>query len=564
MKRLLIIAGIVVGIIIVAILVVPLFINVDSFRPEVEKKLSDALGRQVTIGRISASLLSGGAEADNISISDDPAFNKGPFLQASSLQIGLQLMPLIFSHQLKIDSLTIKKPDILLLKSATGKWNYSSLGNSASGSKSSSNTKQDPKQASPPKSDSDSSAPADFSVSKFQIQDGKIRVAQVGARGIGKEHAYQNVNLLAQNISTHSLIPFVLSGTTPGGGSLEVQGQAGPLDAADSAKTPFNGKINLEHADLAASGLFDPSSGLGGIVDFDGTVKSDGHHLVSNGKGKASNLRLVKAGSPARQPVTLDYDSDSSLDSQVTNLKASVHTGNSVATTHGTLSARGEETLAHLAVEGNNMAVNDIEGLLPAFGMNLPSGASLQGGTINTTLNAEGPLDNLVITGPVKISQTHLTGFNLSSKLAVIAAFTGIKPSNDTLIQTLSSALRVAPDGVHADNILLDVPSIGQLTGAGIIGSNQALDFKMLLKLVNGGGMLGQLTNISSSAQSKGIPFLIQGTSSDPVFKPTLGGVASGLLGSLQGGSQSQQQGGQQQGIGGLLNNLLNKKKKQQ
>jgi hypothetical protein len=123
--------------------------------------------------------------------------------------------------------------------------------------------------------------------------------------------------------------------------------------------------------------------------------------------------------------------------------------------------------------------------------------------------------------------------------------------------------LRVAADGVHADNILLDVPSIGQLTGAGVINNNQTLDFKMLLKLVGGGGMLGQITNISSGVQSKGIPFLIEGTSSDPVFKPTLGGVA-GLLGNLQGGAQSQQQQGQQQpGLGGLIDGLLNKKKKQ-
>src|SRR5436853_3923592 len=94
MKRFWIIAGIVVGVIILAILIVPLFINVDSFRPDIEQKLSTSLGRTVHIGKIQASLFSGGARADNISISDDPAFNKGPFLQASSLQIGLQCMPL--------------------------------------------------------------------------------------------------------------------------------------------------------------------------------------------------------------------------------------------------------------------------------------------------------------------------------------------------------------------------------------------------------------------------------------------------------------------------------------
>src|SRR6516165_2457792 len=102
MKRLLIIFGIIVAVVFVAILLIPLFINVDSFRPEVEKQLSEALGRQVRIGKISASILSGGAEADNISISDDPAFSQQPFLKASSLRIGLEMMPLIFSREFKV------------------------------------------------------------------------------------------------------------------------------------------------------------------------------------------------------------------------------------------------------------------------------------------------------------------------------------------------------------------------------------------------------------------------------------------------------------------------------
>ena len=548
MKRFLIIAGIVVGVLIIAILLVPLFINVDSFRPDVEKRLAEALGRQVHIGKISASIFSGGAEADNISISDDPAFSKGPFLQASALQIGVKWMPLIFSRQLQISSLTIKNPDILLLKNSAGKWNYSSLGNTAQATK----TKAQPA--------SSSSSTSDFSVDKFEITNGKIRVAQTSGRNVGKEHAYEKVNLVAHNISTHSVIPFTLTAVTPGGGALELQGQAGPLDSQDSAKTPVDAKLKLQHADLAASGFFD--SGLAGVVDFDGTVKSDGRHLVSAGKAKADKLQVIKGGAPSRRPVTLDYKSDYGLDSETGTVDANVHTGNSTTSANGTLNSRGENTIANLKVIGKNMAVNDVEGLLPAFGVNLPSGASLQGGSINMDFNAQGPLDRLVINGPVNISGVHLTGFNLTSKLAAIAAFSGIKPSNDTLIRTLSSALHVAPEGIRADNILLDMPDIGTITGNGVINNNQALDFKMLLKLAGGGGMLGQLTNIGAGLQNKGIPFTIEGTSSNPVFRPTAGGVV-GLFQNVPGGAQAQPQQGQQ-GLGGLLNGILNKKKKPQ
>jgi AsmA protein len=194
----------------------------------------------------------------------------------------------------------------------------------------------------------------------------------------------------------------------------------------------------------------------------------------------------------------------------------------------------------------------------------LPNGASIEGGVANLDMTAEGPLDQLVITGPLKISNAHLIGYNLNSKLGALAAFTGIKPSNDTLIQTASSAVRVAPEGLRADDIVLDVPSMGSLTGNGIINSSNALDFKMLLKLSNGAGnTLGTLAGFAGGGQNNGIPFLIQGTSSNPQFRPNLSGVKGDLQNALLGGN-GQKQDGQQQGLGGMLGGLLNKKKKSQ
>jgi AsmA protein len=553
MKRLLVISGIIVGVLLLVIIAVPLFINVDSFRPDLEKKLSAALNRQVHIGKLDASLLSGGASASDISITDDPAFNKGPFLKAASVKVGVQLMPLIFSKQLKVTSLTIEKPDITLLKNAAGKWNYSTLGATA--------------QKSAPEP---SGKAPDISVDKFEIAGGTVRVGHSSGHPVGKESVYQNVNLVAHNISATSAMPFTLSAGMPGGGTLNLEGQAGPLNPTDSAKSPLEAKITLKHADLAATGFVDPSSGVGGILDFDGQVKSDGRKLHSEGNAKTTDLRVIKGGQPAKQPVALDYKSDYALDSDTGTINANLHTGNSLTNASGTLSSKGEDTLANLKIVGKNMAVNDVTGLLPAFGVVLPSGASLQGGNINMDLNAVGPLDRLVIDGPLKIEGTHLSGYNLGSKLGAIASFTGNKGSTDTLIQTFSAALRVAPEGIRADNIVLDVPSLGIVTGNGVISGNNSLDFKMLIKLSGAANnLLGSLTGASASAQSKGLPFLIQGTTSNPVFRPEIGGAVAGdiqnsLLQAVQGkGAKTD---GQQQkpDLKDALGGLFNKKKKPQ
>jgi AsmA protein len=549
MKRLLIIAGIVVGVLVLAVLLVPLFINVDSFRPELETKLSAALNRQVQVGKLEASIFSGGAAAENISIADDAAFNKGPFLQASSLKVGLRLLPLIFSRRLSVTSITVEKPDIVLLKNQAGKWNYSSLGGS-----------------SPAKTTSaSSSATPEFSVDKFEIVDGTVRVGQSSGHSATRERVYQNVHLVADNVSLSSAMPFTLTAATPGGGALNLEGQAGPINHEDSAKTPLNAQIGLRHIELGATGLLDPSSGLGGTLDFDGKVNSDGHHMHAEGKAKASGLKLVKGGAPAKAPVSLDCTSDFGLDSDTGTINANVHTGNSTATAAGTVDTHGQDPVAHLTLKGKDMAVNDIAELLPSLGVVMPAGSSLQGGVANMDMTAEGPLDRLVVTGPLNISNAHLIGYNLNSKLGALAAFSGIKPSNDTLIQTASSGLRVAPEGLRADNIVLDVPSMGSLTGGGVINSSNALNFQMVLKLSSAAeNVLGTLAGLTSGGQNNGIPFLIEGTTSNPQFRPNFGGGKGGLQNALLGGNGQKGDNGQQQGLGGILGGMLNKKKKPQ
>jgi AsmA protein len=571
MKRFLVISGIIVGVLLLVIIAVPLFINVDSFRPDLEKKLSAALNRQVHIGKLDASLLSGGASASDITIADDPAFNKGPFLKAASVKVGVQLMPLIFSKQLKVTSLTIQKPDITLLKNAAGKWNYSTLGATAQKTPPEPTGKATPEPSGKPAPEPSGKSTPDVSVDKFEIADGTVRVGHSSGHSAGKESVYQNVNLVAHNISATSAMPFTLSAGLPAGGTLNLEGQAGPLNPTDSAKSPLDAKITLKHADLAATGFVDPSSGVGGVLDFDGEIKSDGHKLHSEGKAKAADLRVIKGGQPAKQPVALDYKSDYALDSDTGTINANLHTGNSLTNASGTLNAKGEDTLANLKIVGKNMAVNDVEGLLPAFGVVLPSGASLQGGNINMDLNAAGPLDRLVIDGPLKIEGTHLSGYNLGSKLGAIASFSGNKGSTDTLIQTFSSALRVAPEGIKADNIVLDVPSLGMVTGNGVIAGDNSLDFKMLVKLSGAANnLLGSLTGASASAQSKGLPFLITGKTSNPVFRPALGGAVAGdlqnsLLQAVQGkGNKTDGQQNQKPNLQDALGGLLGKKKKPQ
>src|ERR1700720_3773137 len=129
MKRFLKIVAIVIAVLVVIAIAIPFFIDANTFRPKLEAELTDALGREVKVGNLSLSLLSGGVTADNISIADDPQFSKAPFVQAKSLKVGVELIPLIFSKTLNVTDLTLNQPEISLVKAdKSDKWNYSSLG----------------------------------------------------------------------------------------------------------------------------------------------------------------------------------------------------------------------------------------------------------------------------------------------------------------------------------------------------------------------------------------------------------------------------------------------------
>ena len=66
---------------------------------------------------------------------------------------------------------------------------------------------------------------------------------------------------------------------------------------------------------------------------------------------------------------------------------------------------------------GKALPVDDLQPLLPVFGVVLPKDSRLSGGSVGVDLRARGPLDALVISGPVTLDDSRLAGYSLGSKL---------------------------------------------------------------------------------------------------------------------------------------------------
>ena len=524
MKRFLKILAIVVGILIVIVIALPFLINVNTFRPKLESELTDALGRQVKVGNLSLSLLSGGVTADDISIADDPEFSKTPFVQAKALTVGVELVPLIFSKTLNVTELTLNQPEISLMKSENGeKWNFSSLGAKSANPTAESKPAAEPKKTEPQAETSSAGGNLNISVAKLDVKDGSLTISRAGSRE--KPRVYGKVHIEVTSFSFTSSFPFKVTAQLPGGGSLNLDGKAGPIDATDAALTPLEAKVSVQRLNLAESGFIDPASGISGVADLDETLTSDGHEAKTNGKLTATDLKVVQKGSPAGRPVQLTYTVVHDLAKQAGSItQGDIAMGKAVAHLTGTYDARGKVTAVNLKLSGEGMPVDDLEAMLPALGVVLPPKSTLKGGDLNINLAISGPVDRLITTGTIRLENSSLANFDLGSKLSAVSALGGKKTGNDTTIQNFSSDVKVAPEGTQANNINLTVPSIGVLTGGGTVSPANELAFKM-----------------NASVGGMGVPFSIEGTTSDPKFVPDVKGMATGLLKGLGKGNSGQQ-----------------------
>jgi AsmA protein len=345
-----------------------------------------------------------------------------------------------------------------------------------------------------------------------------------------KPQAYDKVKLEVTNFSPTAQFPFTLSAALPGGGDLSLKGKCGPINAGNAGATPFDASMAIRKLDLAASGFVEASSGIQGLADFDGVINSNGQQAKTSGTLKADKLKLAEKGAPSKRTVEVKYSVDHNLKSDTGTLtRGDVSIGKAVAHLTGAYQTQGQTTTVNMKLNGSDMPVNDLEAVLPAVGVVLPSGSQLQGGSLSADLAIAGPTDKLIITGPIRLSNSKLAGFDLGSKLSAISALSGRQTEGkDTTIQNFSTTVRVAPEGTQANAINLTIPALGVVTGAGTVSPSGALNFKMNANL--SGGSAGGVMQMAGLGGQGGVPFAIEGTTADPKVVPDVKGMAGSAV----------------------------------
>src|SRR3984885_11515715 len=736
--------GAVVALVVLVAVCLPLFLNADSFRARIESTLTKSLGRKVSIGKLDLSVWSGGLVATTATVADDPAFSTQPFIQADSVKIGVEILPLILSKQIRIRGFSLVSPKVQLLRAANGTWNYSTIGKSGATAQDA-DTKQafpdltvghvtvengrftvgtQPAAGAPaaapnrvydqvnlevkdfgfrnsfpftlsahlpndgtvslggkagPINQEDASAtpfsghlemkhidplaagfvdasdgvtglvgdmvldaswngqqmhvsklevddpnitlvrsnapkppaPAganpegttmleNLSVDSAQIKNGSVTLKTAGQSGAA---VYQQLNAQISNVSPKTQSPFSVSGQLPGGGSMSANGKVGPFNQANNAATPLDAQVTLKHVELGSSGILPPDAGIAGTADLQAQVQSNGQTLNATGSTQIAGIKLAKDGQPSAKPVQVQFAIVQNEQAMTGEIQKAVFTvGKATINGSGTYQASGPTTAINLKVNGDGVPIDELVAFLPALGVRLPQGSQLKGGTLTTALTVSGSSANPVISGPVRLNNTQLAGFDLGSKLQTLSQLTGGRiggaTGSGTNIRSLSMNIHEAGGGIQTDNIALDVAGVGTATGAGSVSPAGALAYNVVLKLtgltggasggaapaagaaggkaallgglagmIPGGGAaggLGSVGGLAGAVLKNGIPVAIGGTTSNPTFPPNLRGVAAGVGASagqqlLNGKGNSKQNGNQSNPLGNALGGLLNR-----
>jgi uncharacterized protein involved in outer membrane biogenesis len=193
-RKLLIIGGLILGVLILLLVVVPSLVDINRYRPQVAALLEKATGKPASIGRLELTILPHLAiQVDNFELGNPSGFPHGDFFKSQRIYALLEARPLL-NRQIVIQSLIVKGPVIHLISDAGGHWNFENPPAPASG-----------KTTAPPGGGPGLTL---GTISKVNIDGGEVTIANLlpsGAMGPtyfagkGLSCRFQNINLNALN-----------------------------------------------------------------------------------------------------------------------------------------------------------------------------------------------------------------------------------------------------------------------------------------------------------------------------------------------------------------------------
>jgi len=408
MRKLGVIIGITVLVLVLAVAVFAATFNVNHYRGTIQSELEKRLDRKVTLGAMHLGVFPPRFQVQNLSIADDPKFNDGtPFVGAQGLDVSVKLLPLL-KKSVEISSLTLQRPNVELIKDAQGRWNFSSIG--ATQKTAPSQNKQQ------------------FTLQELVVQDGQIAVTDQQA---GKQRmVYDHINLTLTDLAPDRPFSIDASVHFPGQGAEEIrlQGKAGPAQS-EPAAIPFHGSLDLKGVSIAGFQRFLHSPALNnsdGILSGHTDIDSQSGTVSAQGQMTVDKLRVH--GSDIGYPVTADYGVHDDVKGDLLRIdKAVVKLGQTPLYATGTINMRPNPAQLDVNLKANNVSIAEMSRLAATSGIALAPGTTLTG-NVNADIQARGAADKPALSGTVAGRDIVASGKDIAQPVQIKAVNLALTP----------------------------------------------------------------------------------------------------------------------------------------
>jgi len=430
MRKVGIVVGIIVFVIVIAVVVVLAVFNPNDYKATIQTKLEQQLGRKVSLGDMSLGIFPLRFKVANLSIADDPKFSNDPFIQTQLLSVSVKLLPLL-SKSVEVDSLSLERPNVNLIRNAKGVWNFASLGQtSATEAAPPAKTPSAPPAKTAPASSSSSSSEQGFSLGELAINDGQVAITDLQDKR--PKTVYDHIDLKLTDFAPTTPFNVEASVHLPGSGNQEVglKGKGGPLLHDNPAATPFKGSLDLKNVEIAGLQKFLQSPAL---VKTDGIVS--GHTDIANENGKVSANGQMTVDKPKLHgidvgyPINADYNVSEDLTNDLLHIdKGAIKLGQTPINVTGTVNHKPTPAQLDVVLKANNVAIAEIARLAAAAGIAFAPGTTVNG-QINADIKAQGSADKVALNGTIAGSNIQVSGKDIAKPVEVKAVNIAMTPT---------------------------------------------------------------------------------------------------------------------------------------
>lgn len=441
---LLALAGGLIALLVAAVIIIPTFIDVESYRPKIEQKVSEATGRPFSLGQdFDVSVFPwAGVSFNDLKMGNPEQFGSGEFVKVKSFEARVKLLPLL-SKKIEIDKFVLDGPEIELVKLEDGavNWRFAREGEQA------------PDETSAAKkgsgSDQESAGSglqlASLEVDEFAVTNGTVIYID---KTSGQTRKIEGITFRLTDLSLDRPVNLFFQALVEGK-AITVEGSVGPI-----GKVPGEGTIAM---DLGISAMDQVK------------LKIDGE-LIEPAKEQKFNLNLsLESFSPRAlsQALEIPFPIETADPSALTTVALDFHVqGDPTAITVSDSRITVDESNVTIGAEVKDMNKPDVSFRLNLNKINIDrylpppaekkngmdgSGATADAGQPNTgavpaaepvPINYE-PLRKLIINGEIRVGELVAHGAKVSNVEINMAGKDGVFDINPFRLALYQGAVNV-------------------------------------------------------------------------------------------------------------------------